>query len=74
MTDEENATLRRIADTTRLAGEQQDRIGRLIEEKQPIDAAVELLCALLDSMHVQQQRLEALRATLATAAGNAGTT
>jgi hypothetical protein len=74
MTEEENAILRLLADATRLAREQQDRIGRLIEESQPIDAAVELLCALLDSMHVQRQRLEALRATLAPAAGNVRTT
>jgi hypothetical protein len=43
--------------------DQQAQIGRLAEENQPTDAAVELLCALLDSIRVQQQRLEALRSS-----------
>ena len=64
MTEEEKAILQLIADTTKQAMEQQERIGRLAEENQPTDAAVELLCALLDSIRVQQQRLEDLRATV----------
>jgi len=61
LTEEEKTILRPIAHTTKRAMEQQERIGRLEAENQPTDAAVELLCALLDSMRVQQQRLEALR-------------
>jgi len=62
MTDEEKAILRLIAETTKQAAELQDRMGRMLEKNQSTDAEVELLCALLDSLHVQQKRLEALRA------------
>jgi hypothetical protein len=63
MTGEEQAFLRQIAETTKRILEQQDLIARLTAENQPTDAAVDLLCSLLDSVRVQQNRLELLRAT-----------
>ena len=61
MTEEEKAVLRRIAETTKRIVEQQERIGRLMDENQPTDAAVDLLCALLDSVRVEQGRLDTVR-------------
>ena len=61
MTEEENAVLRQIAETTTRIVDQQERIALLAEENQPTDGAVEVLCALLDSISVQQERLEMLR-------------
>jgi hypothetical protein len=52
-----------IAGITKRIVEQQNRIKRLTAENQPTDTAIELLCALLDSMRVQEDKLQILRAS-----------
>ncbi|HET9395052.1 MAG TPA: hypothetical protein VFO36_03270 [Nitrospiraceae bacterium] len=59
MTEEEKITHRLIAETTKVVVDQQQRVARLIEENQPVEAAVEFLCALLDTL--QKRRLKILR-------------